>query len=77
MGQRCAKGVGHTGHQISDQLSWSNEPSEPLFAHLGHRIKVERLGSGPRRVYLLRPARGGVVRVSGGAAARDEADLGF
>jgi hypothetical protein len=39
-------GVRHSGHRISNQRSWSNEPSEPLSEHLGQRIKDERSGSG-------------------------------
>jgi hypothetical protein len=34
------------GHQISDQRSWSNEPSEPLSECMGQQIKDEWSGFG-------------------------------
>jgi hypothetical protein len=45
-GTVAREGVGHFGHQISDQWPWFNEPHEPLSEHLGHRIKGGWPGSG-------------------------------
>jgi hypothetical protein len=43
-------GARRSSHWISDQRSWSNEPSEPLSEHLGQWIKDERSGSGAKWV---------------------------
>jgi hypothetical protein len=58
------------GHRISDQRSWSNEPSEPLSECMGQRIKDEWSGFGGGGRLRLGDRR---CSIRGGEVAGDRA----
>jgi hypothetical protein len=65
-----------SGHWISDQGPWIDEPREPLFEDLGHRIRGGQPRSGIQGLNSLWPARGSAARACGGVAAGGEAGEG-